>query len=166
MIVNAYPLGRPVPCQSSQDLAGDDEMTTHGGNQGRRADDHQTVRRRSRALASTTLAVAVGLLGACGSSGDDLTDLERRGREVAIVKGCMSCHGDDGVGDVGPAWTGLSGSSVELVDGRVVVADDEYLRRSITDPGADVVDGYTLLMPENDLTDGEVSAVVAYIRGR
>jgi cytochrome c oxidase subunit 2 len=52
---------------------------------------------------------------------------------------------------------------VVLTDGRVVVADDEYLRRAIVDPDAEIVAGYSLKMPRNSLSDAEVDDVIAYI---
>ncbi len=81
-----------------------------------------------------------------------------------MSKGCAACHGDVGDGGVGPAWTGLAGSDVELADGSSVKADAEYLRRSITDPEPQVVAGFTINMLTTELTDPEVSALIAYIQ--
>ena len=86
------------------------------------------------------------------------------GRQVANTSGCASCHGADGTGGVGPKFVGLYGSEVTLTDGSTVVADDDYLRRSITDPGAERVEGYAVNMPVTDLSDDEIEAVLAYIR--
>ena len=87
-----------------------------------------------------------------------------RGRRIANTSGCASCHGADGTGGVGPALAGLYGSEVTLADGSTVVADDVYLRRSITDPDADLVEGYAVKMPVVGLDDDEIEAVLAYIR--
>lgn len=115
---------------------------------------------------------ALGLLGsvallalvACGSdSGPDLSAAGSRGRNVSNSNGCASCHGTDGQGGAGPKWVGLAGSDATLEDGRVVVADDDYLRRAIVDPGAEIASGYTLKMPGNSLGDDEVADVIAYI---
>jgi len=46
-----------------------------------------------------------------------------------------------------------------------VVADDQYLRRSITEPGAEETAGFTVKMPPPTLSDEEVDEIVAYIRG-
>jgi cytochrome c oxidase subunit 2 len=113
--------------------------------------------------------VVVALLVACGG-GDTaeqprLSPLEERGLEVARTSGCVGCHGESGEGGAGPAWVGLAGSNVALSDGTVVVADTEYLHRSITTPSAQLVAGYTVVMPTIDLTDEEIDAVVAYIEG-
>ncbi len=110
--------------------------------------------------------MAVVALAGCGSGGDEdlqLSPAAAEGRSIAQESGCVSCHGADGGGQVGPAWKGLAGSTVLLADGSTVVADTEYLTRSITDPDADLVEGYTVRMPTNTLSAAEVASVVAYI---
>jgi cytochrome c oxidase subunit II len=109
--------------------------------------------------------VVVGL-AACGDDGSDagpdgLSAEGRRGAELANDNGCSGCHGS---GAVGPRFEGLYGSTVELDDGSTVVADEAYLTRAITDPGAEIVAGFDVRMPENDLGDDDVAALVAYIR--
>lgn len=127
----------------------------------------------SRAAARWAVAglALSAILAACGGGGDDagpegsLAPTAAEGRQVAIDSGCAGCHGKDGQGGVGPAWTGLAGSTVTLADGTTVVADDDYLRRSITDPEADIPAGYTIRMPKNTLvTPEQVDAIVAYIK--
>jgi len=44
------------------------------------------------------------------------------------------------------------------------VADEAYLSRAITDPDAEVVDGYDIRMPSSDIDDDDVAAIVAYIQ--
>jgi cytochrome c oxidase subunit 2 len=116
-------------------------------------------------LAALAIAVAVGF-AACGGDGSDL-DLSpeaAEGRRIANSRGCAACHGSDGGGGVGPAFTGLYGSEVTLDDGSTVIADDEYLRRSILDPGAERVEGYAVQMPDTDISDEDLEAILAYIR--
>ena len=86
-----------------------------------------------------------------------------RGQELARTRGCAACHGADGQGGLGPAWTDLAGSTVTLEDGSTVTADDAYLTESIVDPTAKVVDGFAVTMPKTDLSDAEVADLVAYI---
>jgi cytochrome c oxidase subunit II len=117
---------------------------------------------RLGALLIALLLVVVACGGARGS--DVLSPEAENGRKIAINKGCAACHGDDGSGPIGPAFKGLYGSNVTLTDGSTVVADDEYLRRSIVDPSAQLTDGYTLKMPETELSDEDIEAVLAYIR--
>lgn len=94
----------------------------------------------------------------------DLSPVAATGFAVADSEGCMSCHGVDGRDSVGPTWDGLHGSAVVLDDGSTVVADADYLRLAITDPDAQIRDGYTLRMPGNRLDPDEVDAVVAYLQ--
>lgn len=59
---------------------------------------------------------------------------------------------------------GLWGSERELTDGDVVVADAEYVRESIVEPGAKIVEGYLPGMASYAwLGDEEIDALVAYI---
>ncbi len=105
------------------------------------------------------------IVSACGGSdGPTLTAEGERGRDLAKGAGCVACHGDDGDGGVGPGWTGLADSIVELDDGTTALADTEFLTRSIKEPNVDQTATYTLLMPANSLTDDEVAAVVTYIQ--
>jgi cytochrome c oxidase subunit 2 len=95
---------------------------------------------------------------------EDMTPVER-GAQLAEQQGCLSCHSTDGTTLVGPTWQGLYGSQGMLEDGSTVVADEDYLRKSILDPGAQVVDGFPNIMPPayTFLSDDELAALVAYI---
>lgn len=111
---------------------------------------------------------AAGIL-ACGDDGDDpagppLDAAAQRGREVARNNGCTGCHTADGTASTGPTFHELWGSTVELDDGTTAVVDADYVERSIREPGSQVVEGYNPVMPEFDLSDDEIAAVVAYLR--
>jgi cytochrome c oxidase subunit 2 len=106
----------------------------------------------------------LAVTASCGDDADgDLSEAARNGRDLARSNGCAACHGNDGQGGVGPSWVGLAGSEVELEDGTTVIADRDYLYRSIADPDAEVVAGYSLRMPTNGLDDDQIADVVAYI---
>jgi cytochrome c oxidase subunit II len=82
--------------------------------------------------------------------------------------GCMDCHSTDGSKGIGPSFKGLYDAKVEVTTAgkhRTVVADEPYCRRSILDPGADVVDGYRDMMPsgKGKLTDEEIDQILAAI---
>ncbi len=53
-----------------------------------------------------------------------------------------------------------------LADNRVTLADDTYLRNSILHPSAQIVAGYTDIMPpfEGQLSEEQVLALVAFIQ--
>ena len=111
------------------------------------------------------LLIFIFLAAACGgSSRTELSTEGERGRRIANTSGCAACHGADGSGGVGPKFVGLYGSTVTLTDGSTFVADDVYLRRSITDPAAQLVEGYAVIMPISGLSDDDIEDVVAYIR--
>jgi cytochrome c oxidase subunit 2 len=87
-----------------------------------------------------------------------------RGLSIANSRGCSGCHGPSFQGGAGPGWVGLAGSEVELIDGTVVIADDDYLVRAIADPVAELRAGFSLRMPSNGLSDAEIADVVEFIK--
>lgn len=105
---------------------------------------------------------AVALVAGCGND-DGATPGELDGRTLALDSGCAGCHGTDFSGSIGPTWRGLYGSEVTLDDGTTVTADRDYLAEAIRDPSAKRVEGYTVVMPHNRLTDDEIDAIVDYI---
>ena len=114
-------------------------------------------------MSAAGIAAVALVLGACGGGDGDLSELAQRGKDTAMSNGCASCHGASGQGGVGPAWIDLAGSDRELKDGTTVVADHTYLIRSILEPRAEEVAGYTLSMPVNGLTEDQAEDVVSYI---
>jgi cytochrome c oxidase subunit 2 len=94
----------------------------------------------------------------------DGNDLVALGRELARTRGCAACHSIDGSAGVGPTWKGLYGKTEALVGGGTVKVDDAYLKESILLPQAKIVQGFAPVMPQQNLTDTEVSAIVAFIR--
>jgi len=124
------------------------------------------VRRSFGALA--LLVTFAALTGGCGGSNEPTTTLTptgQAGREVARAAGCAACHGSDGEGveGLGPAFVGLFGSTVELADGSSVVADRDYLGRSIIEPDAQVTAGFSLPMPPYQLSGDDLSAILDYL---
>ena len=88
------------------------------------------------------------------------------GAQLAELQGCLSCHTTDGSPLVGPTWLGLYGSEETLEDGTTILVDDEYLRRSILDPAAQIVQGFPNVMPptyQDALSEEEVQALIEYI---
>jgi cytochrome c oxidase subunit 2 len=94
---------------------------------------------------------------------------EAKGKEEAELlqtKGCLGCHTTDGTPKVGPTFKGLYGSKVAVITNgneRLISADKEYLKRSVLEPGADIVKGYPNIMPKLPLTEEELDAVVDYL---
>lgn len=91
---------------------------------------------------------------------------EQAGEKLATKLACVTCHSTDGSAKTGPTWKGLAGHKVELADGTTAVADEAYLRESITDPNSKVVKGYQPVMPafKGLVTQKQLDALVAYIK--
>jgi cytochrome c oxidase subunit 2 len=79
---------------------------------------------------------------------------------------CQSCHSFDGSSGIGPTWKGLFGHTVELADGRKVVADENYIRESILQPQAKIVKGFQPVMPsfQGQLTEEQISDIIEFIK--
>lgn len=123
--------------------------------------------RTSRRVAVGALVVVAAVISGCGSDGSDTPTLSAQaeaGLMTSKILGCAACHGVNGQGGVGPKWKGLAGSQVTLQDGSVVTADDDYLRRSITDPSAQRVKGYSVHMPKVAATEQQIGELLAYIK--
>ncbi len=91
------------------------------------------------------------------------------GAEIFRAKGCSGCHTVDGSPLVCPTLKGVYGARVRVVSlGAVkeVVADEAYLRRSVLEPAAEVVEGFGQMMPsyKGNITDAEIEALSAYIK--
>jgi mono/diheme cytochrome c family protein len=116
------------------------------------------------ALPSPTLAptpTALPREDALAVRGESLT-------RSALPTACVACHSADGTPRVGPTWGGIYGGEETLSDGTTVTVDDEYIRESIVDPNAKVVEGFSPnIMPRNyrdTLSDEDIEAITAYIR--
>jgi cytochrome c oxidase subunit 2 len=86
------------------------------------------------------------------------------GKALVAQNGCGGCHSLDGSKLVGPTWRGLFGSQVKLTTGATVTADEAYLIESVSDPSANVVDGFPdHVMPKFNLSDSQIKNIVSYI---
>lgn len=88
------------------------------------------------------------------------------GKQLAEKQGCLVCHTTDGTAKIGPSWKGVFGTDEKLVGGGTAKVDENYLKESILDPTAKVVDGFTPSMPpyQGKLSDRQVDAIIAYIK--
>lgn len=87
-----------------------------------------------------------------------------RGEQIFHDKSCATCH--DGHTDRAPDLHGLFGTSVTFTDGRSQLVNESYLRQSILEPNAEIVAGYSAVMPTyaGQLSEAELSDLVSYIR--
>lgn len=90
---------------------------------------------------------------------------EGRGKALVANNGCAACHSIDGSAGIGPTWSRLAGSKVELSDGTTVPADDAYLAESIKAPQAKIVAGFeNQQMIQFSFTDEQIADIIAYIK--
>jgi mono/diheme cytochrome c family protein len=82
---------------------------------------------------------------------------------------CAPCHTLDGSQRIGPSFRGLAGSTRHALDPmgarHAIAVDADYLRQSIVEPGAFVVEGYQNVMPPMGglLRESQIDALVNYL---
>lgn len=96
---------------------------------------------------------------------EELADPVARGEQVYLSKGCGGCHTIDGLttGVVGPNHTMIGTTAATRIPG---MSAEDYIRQSILDPSAYVVEGYDDLMIKNYaelLTPTELDDLVAFL---
>src|SRR5713226_5975569 len=99
------------------------------------------------------------------SGGGGAGSMASNGQNIFLQLGCSTCHRSDTQGR-GPNLVGLFGKPVQLEDGRVITADENYIRESILSPGAKVVSGFKPIMPvfQGLVSEEQLNALVAYIK--
>jgi|GEM_PF-3115958 len=103
------------------------------------------------------------------AAGETLFAQPTLGEGNNTVAGCITCHSvDPAAGDlVGPNLAGIATRAATQEPGMTAEA---YLRASIADPGAIVIEGFedaSALKPQNYgeiLSDREIDALVAYLQ--
>jgi cytochrome c oxidase subunit II len=104
-------------------------------------------------------------------SQSDIPAGEHPGLTIMKQNACISCHSRDGSKIVGPTFKGLFGRKEIVVENGVekeVNVDEDYIKRSIYEPNAQVVKGFNqgLMTPYKDkLTDEDVEKIIEYIKG-
>ena len=92
--------------------------------------------------------------------------LAEKGKAITAAKGCIACHTADGTKLVGPSYKGIYGTDVKLADGSTVKIDENYIRESIENPTAKVVEGFPPSMPpyKGLVNEEEIMAITEYIK--
>jgi cytochrome c oxidase subunit 2 len=87
------------------------------------------------------------------------------GRRLFNDLGCALCH-MEATGTMAPRLEGVYGSKVTLEGGGQVVADEQYLRESILEPNAKIVQGFSPIMPNFSglVTGPELEDLVTYLK--
>ena len=92
-------------------------------------------------------------------------DLAHQGGALFRSLGCSGCHAPTSSIHA-PDLYGIYGRAVHLSDGRVVTADEAYLRDSILLPAKDIAAGYPPIMPSfrGAVTEDDLVKLIAYLK--
>jgi cytochrome c oxidase subunit 2 len=90
------------------------------------------------------------------------------GQRIFTVMGCPACHTTDGTVKVGPSFKGLWGKQETLADGSRVEIEDNYIRESLMEPNAKLVQGFPPQMPtfQGKLNEEQVTALIEFIKAQ
>lgn len=93
----------------------------------------------------------------------DTGDIETYGNWLRAKYGCASCHSIDGSTNTGPTWQNLFGYQFSYNTGSKTV-DENHIRTSIYDPGADVRSGFANQMQsyQGIVTDEHMTGFIRY----
>ena len=92
------------------------------------------------------------------------------GKRIMQNIGCFACHTLDGTKLVGPSFKGIWGEEQSVVTGketRKVLVDEDYIKRSIYDPNADVVEGYMkglMVSYQGQLSEDDIASIIEYLK--
>ncbi|MEX0686644.1 MAG: cytochrome c oxidase subunit II [Balneolales bacterium] len=97
---------------------------------------------------------------------DEDMPLAELGKETYTQQGCNACHSLDGGPSVGPTFQGLFNSDRSLTDGTTVTVDEDYIRESILEPQAKLVEGYPPVMPSyaGRVNERQIEGLIEYIK--
>lgn len=93
-----------------------------------------------------------------------------QGLTIMRFQGCMACHSTDGSKIVGPTYLNLFGKQqVVSKDGAdvTITADEEYIKRSILEPNAEIVKGYPKGLMQSykgKISDADLAKIIDYLK--
>ena len=96
--------------------------------------------------------------------------VELPGLTILRNNSCLSCHSLDGSKIIGPSFKGLYGSKRQVLTDKgeiTEVATDDYIKKSIVDPNAEIVKGFNkglMQSYKSILTDEDINQITAYIK--
>lgn len=87
--------------------------------------------------------------------------------EKVFSSKCLACHNVTAEKKVGPGFAGLFGKERQFTDGTKAIADENYIRSSILNPGGQIVAGYPNAMTvfQGQISEEELNGVIEYIKG-
>jgi cytochrome c oxidase subunit 2 len=92
--------------------------------------------------------------------------LPELGKLLYTKQGCSTCHSTDGTKLIGPTWKNAFGRTEHFTDGTSATVDENYIRQSIMDPQAKIVESFPPSMPtyQGKLSDRQLSGIIEYIK--
>jgi cytochrome c oxidase subunit 2 len=101
----------------------------------------------------------------------DNSSLAAAGRKLFEANGCISCHSTRPADALdqnlsGPSLWNIYRSQVTLRDGKKIIADENYIHRSVYEPNAMIVKGFSPQMPtfEGIMSDEDFQKILAYLK--
>ena len=112
------------------------------------------------------LFLALALPGIALAEPAPTDPLVKQGEALYTRQVCSACHSIDGSPRAAPTLKGLWGKKQKLKDGSSVLVDAAYVKRSLLEPGAQVVEGFQPGMPSYQLRlkPEEIDALVAFVK--
>ena len=104
------------------------------------------------------------------SFSDWLVEQDNRpiGLDLLTLNGCTACHSLDGSRLVGPSFKGLYGRTENVLTNNVlrqISVDEEYIRKSIVEPMADITEGYPpVMITQSNISDEDIEAMIELIK--
>ena len=99
------------------------------------------------------------------NQGESMVDY---GARVFDRGGCASCHTLTGEVKTGPSFKGVYGKTETLASGATQVVDDNYIRESVLEPNAKIVQGFGPQMPSfaGQFNDEQIAALIEFIKAQ
>jgi len=99
------------------------------------------------------------------STGNGEGSLASNGQKMFAALGCITCHTGNG-GARAPNLAGIYGQPQRLSNGQTVMVDDNYIRESILQPQAKIVEGFQPIMPTfaGQVSEEGLIQLIAYIK--
>jgi cytochrome c oxidase subunit 2 len=88
------------------------------------------------------------------------------GKKLYADKGCNGCHTLDGKPLTGPTFKGVFGRKEQMSSGETITVDENYLRESILNSQAKIVQGFQPVMPvfQGQLNEKQVTGLIEFIK--
>jgi cytochrome c oxidase subunit 2 len=98
------------------------------------------------------------------------SEVSNQGLTIMRFQGCMACHSTDGSKIVGPTYLNLFGKQQVVTRNGAdvtITADEEYIKRSILDPNAEIVKGYPKGLMQSykgKISDADLAKIIEYLK--